>query len=126
MILSILSIVNSFNTFTQVDNTYLSYLSLISTITSTLILLVYSYLGAYLFNLSIPNLQLPWAETSSQPYLLQTLYKVMLVLTFKLRQLSHDLGLLYSLALVTSIVFAYRLYQVMMRSHMFDDTVYRV
>ena len=126
MIFSINFIVNSFNTFTQVDNTYLSYLSVISTIASTSILFLYSYFGAYLFNLSIPNEQLPWAETSSQPYLLQSLYKVLLVLTFKLRKTSQGTGLLYSLALVTSIVFVYRLYKLLMKSHMFDDMVYRV
>ena len=50
----------------------------------------------------------------------------MLALTFKLRTSSNDAGLLYSLALVTMIVCGYRVYLLLLKSHMFDDTVYRV
>lgn len=48
----------------------------------------------------------------------------MLVLTFKMRYYSDVL--IYTMALVTTAVCACRLYLLLLKSHMFDDTVYRV
>lgn len=124
LILSSLFILHSFFTFTQIENTYLKYLSFISSIVSSGILFAYSYLGSYLFNLSIPNEQLPWSDTSHQPYLLQTIFKLLLVLTFKMRYFSSVL--IYSMAVVTAAICGYRLYLLLLKSHMFDDTVYRI
>ena len=55
LILSILFILHSFYTFTSLDNIYLRYISVLCSIASVLILFIYCYIGAYLFNLSIPN-----------------------------------------------------------------------
>lgn len=71
--------------FSLVDNNYLKYISIITSIISTIILAMYSYMGSYLFNLNIPNETLPWSDTSHQPSLLSALFKLLLVLTFKLR-----------------------------------------
>lgn len=124
LILSILFILHSLYSFTALENSYLKYISVISSIISAGILFVYSYIGSYLFNLCIPNEQLPWADTSHQPYLLQTLFKLMLVLTFKMRY--YNAALIYSMALVSTVICAYRIYLLLLKSHMFNDTVYRV
>lgn len=124
LILSALFILHSLYSFQALENAYIKYLSVIFSITSAAILFLYTYFGSYLFNLCIPNEQLPWADTSHQPYLLQTLFKIMLVLTFKMRYYSD--GLIYTMALVTTVVCGYRIYLLLLKSHMFDDTVYRV
>lgn len=103
---------------------YLKSISVICSILSTVILALYSYFGSYLFNLAIPNEQLPWADTSHQPFLLQTVFKLLLVLTFKLRGVGE--GVLYSLAILTTAAAIYRVYLLLLKSHMFDDLVFRV
>ncbi|TNV87759.1 hypothetical protein FGO68_gene17348 [Halteria grandinella] len=52
------------------------------------------------------------------------MFKLLLVITFKLRDVSFVL--IYSLAAVTAVVCGYRLYLLLLKSHMFDDTVYRI
>lgn len=66
---------------------------------------------------------IPWADTSHQPHLLQTLIKILLVLCFKLR---GNTVVLYILAAIIMTVIIYRLYVLLLKSHMFEDTVYRI
>ena len=52
----VLLILKSYFSFADIqDVLYMKYLSIICSILSTCILTVYSYMGSYLFNLSIPN-----------------------------------------------------------------------
>lgn len=64
LILSFLFILHSLFTFTEVENSFLRYLSVMFSMASAGILFAYCYIGSYLFNLCIPNEQLPWSDTS--------------------------------------------------------------
>lgn len=66
---------------------------------------------------------IPWSETSYQPHLLQSIFKLLLAITFKLRAQSPSL--LYSLAVLVTLVSAYRLHFVLAKTHMFNELIYR-
>jgi hypothetical protein len=61
---SILLILDNLFSFSSLDSVYLKSISAICSILCSIILVVYSYAGSYLFNLSIPNEHLPWSDTS--------------------------------------------------------------
>ena len=61
---SILFILDNLFSFSKLESVYLKAVSAICSILSSIILVVYSYGGSYLFNLSIPNEHIPWSDTS--------------------------------------------------------------
>ena len=68
-----LFILNNLWSFSDNDG-ILKYVSIAATIVSASIIALFSYFGAHLLNLTIPNDGLlPWADVSHQPQLLLTL-----------------------------------------------------
>lgn len=109
-----LFILHSFFSFEDLESAYLKSISMTCTFISTAIMAIYTYFGSYLFNLTIPNDLIPWSCTSHQPYLMQCLFKLFLMLTLKLR--NENLALLYSLSTITALVCMYRLYLLLHKS----------
>lgn len=93
----VLLIVDSFGSFQNIDNIYVRYVSTVCTILNACGIGQFAYIGAYLFKIQLPNELAPWSDTTHQPAFYGNLFKILLVLTLRLRY--QSLILLYTLVL---------------------------
>ncbi len=102
-----LLLLNNVMTYDAITISQIKHLSVACSILGMALISLFSYLMANFLNLQVPNNLLPWSEAHERPFLLQSLFKVLIVIAFKFKD---NTPLLYILATLAFAIMLYKIY----------------